>query len=167
MNEMQAPPTDRERECRDTLWVKQAQQDTADGYKARLDTMHPCKRTRDGKEIPSQREPKWQLCEIGPDGKSEYAEQQCPLKEAHRRERWISGFIMADGICAEKGLHAATAAHPLRVRRKKPVTLAEPVEMFPDAILSRDAAREHSARLERVRHGQNAVRFTLADTEDA
>ncbi len=174
MNETLAPPTDSDRERRDTEYVRMAQLRYVEGYDARLATLHPMKRNRDGKDL-NQREPKWKFCEVTGDGRSKYAEEACPglPKEGrggrfwpmHECERWLAGFLAADGICGERGLGAAVAAHPARVPRKPSVALAEPVEMFPDATLSREDARAHRERQERIRRGLPEHQFTLADEQ--
>jgi hypothetical protein len=140
------------RDRRDTAWVKDAQQAFADGYHARLAEPHPCIKDKTGKDT-QRREPKWFFG-------TETAEARCPqgVEEkrspngmilvpaqawpSHKRERWIAGWSHCDSLCAERGLTYAKANDPLRVRKAKPVIVAEEQEMFPEAIISKERARD-------------------------
>jgi hypothetical protein len=170
-----APPTEQMRERRDTDYVQMAQKRYAQGFHARLAELHPMKRNASGKEL-QQREPRWRFCEV--DGRGEvdrtHATERCPGKvetnrmnaagvlvnlgwPAHEQERWVAGYIHADAICAERGLAAARAADPTKHKRVKRETTAEPIEAFPEAVLTKPEAREYWSRQERIRHGQSGT----------
>lgn len=154
MNEAISPPTNKDRERRDTEFVRVAQQRYRQGFLSRIAKLHPMKRNAQGEQT-QIRESKWSY--------AEHANSICPdFMSSHERERWISGFLFADGICATKGLAAAKNADPGKVRRNRPASLAEPLDMGLDTPLSRDEAEAFWKRHRGQRVGHAP---TLPDAE--
>lgn len=142
------PPTEQDRVRRDTVYLKATHKVFTDGRLARLSEPHPMIRDKTGKET-QHREPKWKFGE-------EVALRRCPTNAgyvAQERASWIEGWLYADEICGERGVSAAKAADPLKMPHKRTVSLAEPLEAFPECILSEDDARAYAAREERIRMG--------------
>lgn len=155
MSEHEGPPDEVARERRDMAWVRQSQQDFFDGYHARMAQLHPFKKNREGKVLLS-REPRWSYAEM--------AEDTCPGSAvhdrfhasetawpAHRRERWLAGWAMADGIASTRGSAAMRTADPAKPRRAKRAVLATQMEAVPEFVLTPAEAKAASAAAERRR----------------
>jgi hypothetical protein len=161
--EAHAPPTEASRVRRNTEFVRTAQIRYAEGFKARLAIPHPTKKNRDGTDS-KQREPKWRFCEIDDNGRSAYAESKCPSHlPGEERTPWLGGFLLADSLCAEKGFTYATNNHPTKVRRAKPVALAEPLDAVPDTVVAPKEAKAFWSR----HRGVAVAAPTLPDAENA
>jgi len=143
--EQLGPPTDEARIVRDIEWVRISQLRFLEGYRARMTEPHPMRTNARGEAL-NQRESKWSF------GKEVAEHRVSGHLPSHDRERWIAGFMHADGIAAERGTAAMERADPSKPPpRPKPVSLAEPIEAFPEAILHRQQLREYKAAEERSR----------------
>lgn len=161
MNESTQPPTEADRVRRDTSYLKRAQGDFRDGFWARCNTPHPNKRNAGGKEL-LVREPKHRICALGEGGTVDrtVAIQRCHLA-GERRTAWVDGFLHADNLCATVGLTAAKAADPCKVPRKPRESLAEPLDAFPDTLMTPDDSRAFWRR----HRGEREAAPTTADEQ--
>lgn len=122
------PPTEAERERRDTDWVKTAQERYAEGYRCRAATPAPdavSRYTKKGRPI-MRAQPFASM--------ADNAETLCPKRHpAHERERWLVGFMDADRLAVERGHAALDGRDPLKAPRKpKPAPVAVPLDAFGD-----------------------------------
>jgi hypothetical protein len=143
--------------------VRQAQKRWCEGFRARQCETPPTVQvgeTRKGRprvkidqraslaHMAEERCPKTRVLPPLP-GASPYAPERRGPVPAHERERWIAGFLHADSIAVAHGhthLSRCNPERPVRSRREKQ---AEPLEVFPEAVLSKDGARarRHNALL--------------------
>lgn len=151
--EQPGPPRESERQRRDIEWVRISQARYVEGYKARMAAPHPMKKGRDGKEL-NQREQRWSYADL--------AETRCPGKRlnlrkepfwpAHECERWVAGWMHADNLAATKGAAAMDRGDPSRPPpRAKRERIAEPLDAFPETVLTREQMRERAETERRKR----------------
>lgn len=141
-DEQPGPPTEVERQRVSMEWLRVSQLRFCEGYKARMVKLHPMKRNAKGEQL-AVREQKWSYAEM--------AEAECPRLPAHERERWLAGYLHADGIGAERGEAAMSAADPSRPPpRKKPPLLSpqeeEPSLLAAAPVMTRREAKEWWSR---------------------
>lgn len=134
MAEQVGPPSEVERVTRDIEWVRRSQLRFKEGYHARMAEPHPMRKNAKGEAL-NTREQKWSFADMAatkcPGAETQVANiggVQCEVGSAwpaHERERWIAGFLHADGIAAERGVAAMERADPARMPpRPKKVSLA-------------------------------------------
>lgn len=156
--EAHTPPQDVDREARDIEHVRTAQLRWCEGFRARRSEIQPTivtGYTRKGEEKRSA-DNHASLAHL--------AEERCPAKlkvpgaawpekfapmPAHDRERWIAGYLDADRIVVAQGFARLTAMDPTRPARRKREKVAEPLEMFPEQVLTKAEVRErrHAATM--------------------
>lgn len=122
------PPTEAERQRRDTDWVKAAQERYAEGYRCRAANAPPdavVRHTKKGRPI-MRAQPYTSMADS--------AEGLCPKRYlGHERERWLAGFMDADRLAMGRGHGALEGRDPLKAPRKpRPAPVAEPLDAFGD-----------------------------------
>ena len=161
--EQPGPPQEGERVQRDMEWLRVSQMRFCEGYKARMAEPHPMRKNAKGDAL-NTREPRWSFAELAEEkcpgsGKPEFVTEMKsfqtprtvvfdePAWPAHERERWIAGFLHADGIAAERGVAAMERADPSKPppRAKPPPVVAaqeeEPILLEAAPRLTRTEAR--------------------------
>lgn len=153
-DEQAGPPTEAERERRDTDYLKRAQERYAEGYKIRAVTAPPdvCAGYMKGGRPKMRAQPHASLADL--------AASMCPGEyPAHERERWVAGFLDADRYATQYGHGALEGRDPLKPPRKpKGPPVAEPLDLLGDAgRLGKQQARQwwdryHGKSFGRVYH---------------
>lgn len=157
------PPQEADVARRNIEWVRVSQLRFKEGYHARLSEPHPMKRNRDG-EMLGTRERTWSFGEAVGQGRcpgfiTDPEENRRRLPEArkqawpaHEAERWMAGWMHADGICATRGLSAAKSADPSRAKRTKRAVIAVQEEHSPEFVLSKEEVRKRKLAARRHAH---------------